>query len=215
MLLEHHFRVGLHLKRINDGTCSSPNCMSLRSRNGDRSLATELYFQLSRSRERTRARTKRYSIRARFDAIAWRNGRKEEGWRGRREAETSSLSRFPPLSAQRDSQPRAIRAKNLVPSPRNDNRMDGCAFRPPLSLFLPAFPVPENFLEFREATFRFFFPSSFESSSRNDIHYRDRNLDLFLLFSNISIRSISVRIERIQGLYFGPCILRMERRDET
>lgn len=92
--------------------------MSLRiSRNGDRSLAHELHFQLSRSRSGGRGRGRNDSRAIQRDCVA---GRVE------REAETSPLSRFPPRPNEIPSRGPSP-AKNLVPSPRNDNRMDGCA----------------------------------------------------------------------------------------
>lgn len=148
MLLEHHLRVGLHLKRINDGTCSSPNYMS------NYISRDELYFQLSRDRSKQRTRTT--SIRA----IAWRNiegGRRVERLKG----SGNALSRFPA----------AGHPKNLVPSPRNDNRMDECALD---LLSPPNFPVlQENFLLRARISRSCFFPSFFESSSRYSLSILD------------------------------------------
>lgn len=85
----------------------------------------------------------------------------------------NALSRFPA----------AGHPKNLVPSPRNDNRMDGCALD---LLSLPNFLVlQENFLvlEFHEAV-----SSPLSSNLLLDIRYR---LDLgsrVPCISNISVR---------------------------
>lgn len=173
MLLEHHFRVGRHLKRINDGTCSSPNYMSLRiSRNGDRSLVHELHFQLSRSRSGGRGRGRNDSRAIQRDCVA---GRVE------REAETSPLSRFPPRPNEIPSRGPSP-AKNLVPSPRNDNRMDGCA------LDLHRVSRSRKFPPSKRR--RCFFPSSFQSS-----------------FSWISFRTcffVDRRIEKEEGPGWRP-----------
>lgn len=72
----------------------------------------------------------------------------------------NALSRFPA----------AGHPKNLVPSPRNDNRMDECALD---LLSPPNFPVlQENFLLRARISRSCFFPSFFESSSRYSLSSR-------------------------------------------
>lgn len=112
MLLEHHFRVGRHLKRINDGTCSS----LIICRYEYLVTAIDLSNYISNYRD-PRWRERNDSRPIQRDCVA---GRVE------REAETSPLSRFPPRPNEIPSRGPSP-AKNLVPSPRNDNRMDGCA----------------------------------------------------------------------------------------
>lgn len=66
--------------------------------------------------------------------------------------------------------PAAGHPKNLVPSPRNDNRMDECALD---LLSPPNFPVlQENFLLRARISRSCFFPSFFESSSRYSLSSR-------------------------------------------
>lgn len=116
MLLEHHFRVGRHLKRINDGTCSSLIICRYEYLVTAIDLSPTNYISNYRdpgAEEEDEGET----IRARFNAIAWQGG-----WRGKRKRRRYRDSLFNEIPSRGPSP-----AKNLVPSPRNDNRMDGCA----------------------------------------------------------------------------------------